>query len=65
MDEHRRVALWRTSLLGLVLILAFTLGTYSVQFSGSGLAWTALVLDLLALAALLTLLIRDFWKIKA
>jgi hypothetical protein len=48
----------------MVVVLAFNLGQYSVQFSGSAFAWIALVLNLIGLPALLFLLIRDYW-IKA
>jgi hypothetical protein len=65
MDEHRRLALLKTSQIAMVLVLGFMLGQYSVEFSGSALAWIALVLDLIALPTMLFLLIREYWKVDA
>jgi len=65
MDQDRRPAVLKTAQLLLVLILTFTLGKYSIQFSGrewGWLEWTALVLDLGLLIGLLYLLVRGFWK---
>jgi hypothetical protein len=66
MDEDRRRATLKTAQLLLILILTFTLGRYSVQFSIverglNGLEWTALVLYGGGLIALLSLLVRGFW----
>jgi hypothetical protein len=69
MDPDRRsalaIAILKSAQLLLILICAFTLGKYSVQFSGSGLEWTAVVLFGSCLTGLLYVLVRGFWKIHA
>jgi hypothetical protein len=67
MDEDRRRATLKTAQLLLILVLTFTLGKYSVQFSIverglSGLEWTALVLFGGCFVWLLYLLVRGFWN---
>jgi hypothetical protein len=69
MDEDHRRATLKTVQLLLLLILTFTLGKYSVQFSIverglNGLEWTALVLFLFGgcFVGLLYLLVRGFWS---
>jgi hypothetical protein len=49
----------------MVAIAAFNLGRYSVEFSGSWAAWTAVVSSLVIVAASLFVLLRDFWKSNA
>ena len=44
---------------------AFNLGRYSVQFSGDALAWTAVVLSLIVVAASLVALISRLRKLDA
>ncbi len=63
--QERKSALRKTGQVLIVTIFAFTLGGYSVKFSGSGWAWTALIGCLAAGAFSLFLLIRDFWKPNA
>lgn len=41
---------------------AFRLGIYSVSFSGTALAWTALVSSIVALVAFSVVLFREPWK---
>jgi hypothetical protein len=65
MNEHRRLAGMKTSQIVAVVGLAFGLGQFSIRFDGSGLAWTAVLLVLVALVLMLYLLIHDFWKINA
>jgi hypothetical protein len=65
MNERQRLAGMKTSQIAAVVALAFGLGQFSVRFDGSGLAWTAVLLILVALVSMLYLLIHDFWKINA
>ena len=44
----------------LIAALSFTLGRYSIEFSGSVLAWTAVVCSIFAGSVNLYLLIKDF-----
>jgi hypothetical protein len=55
----------KTILVLMLAIAAFNLGRYSVEFSGSTAAWTAVVCSLVILAVSLFALIRDFWKFNA
>lgn len=41
---------------------SFRLGIYSVSFSGTALAWTALVSSIVALVAFSFVLFREPWK---
>jgi hypothetical protein len=55
----------KTILVLVVAIVAFNLGRYSVEFSGSVTARIAVVAGLVALVLSLFLLIREFWKSDA
>jgi hypothetical protein len=55
----------RISLLLLVAISAFNLGRYSVEFSGSGWAWAAVILGVLVLLTGVSTLIYEFRKSDA
>jgi hypothetical protein len=55
----------KTILVLMLAIAAFNLGRYSVEFSGSGAAWTAVGSSLVIVAASLFALLRDFWKSNA
>jgi hypothetical protein len=55
----------KTILVLVVAIVAFNLGRYSVEFSGSVTAWIAVVAGLVALVLSLFVLIREFWKSDA
>jgi hypothetical protein len=46
----------------LIADLSFTLGRYSMEFSGSVWAWTAVVCSIFAGTLTLYLMIKDFWK---
>jgi hypothetical protein len=68
MDQDRRPAVLKTAQLLLVLIVTFSLGRYSIQFSGGGMSsleWTSVILYAGCLLALLCLLVRGFWKVSA
>jgi hypothetical protein len=65
MDQDRRPAALKTAQLVLALVFTFTLGRFSIQFSGGGwgwLEWTAIVLHVGLVAGLVYLLVRGFWK---
>jgi hypothetical protein len=62
MDQDRKTALSKTSLIVLLMVVTFTLGRYSIQFLGDGWAWTSLVLHTVCLVGILYLLLRDVWK---
>jgi hypothetical protein len=49
----------------MLAIATFNLGRYSMEFSGSTAAWTAVVCGLVVAAVSLFALIRDFWKPNA
>jgi hypothetical protein len=55
----------KTILVLVVAIVAFNLGRYSVEFSGSVTARIAVVAGLVALVLSLFVLIREFWKSDA
>jgi hypothetical protein len=57
--------LLRTCFLLLALTSAFNLGRYTIEFSGSVWAWTALVLGVVVLAISLFTVTYEFWKPKS
>jgi hypothetical protein len=63
MDYQARKSAWsKTGQLLTVAAFAFLLGMWSVDFRGGGLAWTAVILAVVALALNLYLLVLGFWK---
>jgi hypothetical protein len=56
------VPLQKTFQLFFIVWASFTLGMYSVEFSGSVWAWTAVVCSVVVGILALFLIIRDFWK---
>jgi hypothetical protein len=66
MDHQARKSAWsKTGQLFTVAAFTFLLGMWSVDFHGGGLAWTALILGVVAVALNLYLLILGFWKANA
>jgi hypothetical protein len=55
----------KTILVSMVAIATFNLGRYSVEFSGSAAAWTAVVSCLVILAISLFALIHEFRRPNA
>lgn len=55
-------ALQKTNQVLLIAVLSFTLGRYSIEFSGSVWAWTAVVCSIFAGTLILYSMIKDFWK---
>jgi hypothetical protein len=55
----------KTVLVLLATVSAFSLGRYSVDFSGSAAAWTAVIASGVALVGSLFVLVRYFWKSNA
>ena len=60
--QEQRVARFRTALTLFVAYIAFLLGGYAERFSWSDGRWIPTALDSVVLAALLFLVIRNFWK---
>ncbi len=62
MPRANAAAMLRTTSLYFVVYAGFTLGRFSMSFSGSKWAWIALLGALVALAAGSSAIIRSMWR---
>jgi hypothetical protein len=65
-DWETSMTPWRRKLLHiaqifLIIDLAFVLGRFSESFSGSALAWSAVVLSTLGMVIISCIVVRDLW----
>ena len=62
MSEERAAALLKTGLLGMVAVFSFGLGRLTLQFTGDGLSWFAVIGNVALIGWAAYMLMRDFWK---